>query len=220
MLFADAAELDHQDGCVGRDFESGHVCDLRRRLADALRIHRPGGSEQQLAQRFFLRLGAEVSLCGFELGDDALAQGLFGHHGLLARANRTEVESFSIHDFTDGIRHVGRALDHHGDVARSHAESRLAARIGRFDDGVAAGGENHTGAVMPHQGIGGFDRRSGDALDDVGGGAGFDSRLIEYVRRFAGAPPGVGVRAEHDRVSGFQRDQGFVDCGGRRIGGG
>ena len=128
-------------------------------LAHALRIHRPVRRHQQFAQRLFLLRVAKKCLLRFQLREDAVAQRLFGHDGLLAGADRAVVERFACDNFTDGVVQVRRMLHQHRDVARPHAERRLAARIRRLDDAVAAGGEDYACALVTHQRVGGFERR-------------------------------------------------------------
>jgi hypothetical protein len=73
---------------------------------------------------------------------------------------------------------------------------------------------------MAHQLIRRLNRRRADASDQPFGRAsllrGGSQQRSSLTRTAAGAR----MRAEDDRVPGFERDQGFVDRGGRRIGGG
>jgi hypothetical protein len=149
------------------------------RLAHALRIHRPVRHDEQLAQRLLLGVVGQVGLVGFEQAENPVAQPGFRHHGLLARADRAVIEGFAGHHFGDRFFQVGRRIDQRRNVAGAHAEGRLAAGIGGFHDARAAGGENHAGALVPHERVGGFERGVIHALNDALGSAGFHRRLVQ-----------------------------------------
>ena len=76
----------------GGHFEARHLGDLGRRLADALRIDRPVRRDQQLAQRFVLRVVADVRLCALSRPTMRSRKRVFGHDGLLAGADGAVVE--------------------------------------------------------------------------------------------------------------------------------
>ena len=113
----------------------------------------------------------------------------------------------------------GGALEHHRYISRSYAKGRLPTRIGRFHDAVPARRQDHAGALMPHQGVGSFERRRGDALDDIFRRSCFQRGVVKDTGRLTGAPLGIGMRAEHNRVARLQRNQALVNGRGRGIGG-
>ncbi len=220
MLLADAVEFDDEDGGVGRDREAGHGSDFGGRLADAGGIDGPVGGDQEFAEGLLLFGVAEVGFACLEGGEDAIFQGLLGDDGLLAGADGAVVEGLAFDDFGDGVGDVGRAFEQDGNVAGPDAEGRFAAGVGGVHDAVSAGGEDDAGALVAHQGVGAVEAGVAEALDDVFGGAGFESGAIEEAGGGAGAADGARVRAEDDGVAGFEGDQDFVDGGGGGVGGG
>ena len=73
---------------------------------------------------------------------------------------------------------------------------------------------------MPHERVGGFERGVIDALDDALGSAGFHRRLVQNRRGGAGALVRARMRAEHNGVPRFERNQDLVNGRGGGIGGG
>ena len=71
---------------------------------------------------------------------------------------------------------------------------------------------------MAHQLVGRFDCRGSDTGNQPLGRAHLLRGVRQQRGRFAGTAAGARMRAEDDRIAGFERDQGFVDRRGRRIG--
>ena len=73
---------------------------------------------------------------------------------------------------------------------------------------------------MPHERVGGFERGViSYALDDALGSAGFHRRLVQNGRCRARALVRARMRAEHDGVPRFERNQCLVNGRGGGIGG-
>ena len=220
ILLPDALQFGADDAGIRRHFETRHPRNGGRGLADALRIHRPVRHQQQLAERLLLGIVGDVSLVGFEQAENPVAQRGFRHQRLLARADRPEIEAFTGNHLGDGFFQVGRGIHQHRNVARSHPERRLAAGIGGLHHARAAGGQDHGGALVPHQGAGGFERGVIDALDDAFGRARFHRRLVQNSRCVAGALVRARMRAENDGVARFERNERLVNRRGSGIGSG
>ena len=110
--------------------------------------------------------------------------------------------------------HVGGALDERRHVARTDAVGRLARAVRGAHEARAARRQNHADLRPPHQLARAFERRVLHALDQSLRRARRERRAIEQRGRLANALDGRGMRAQHNRVLGFDGNQRFVD--GRR----
>ena len=189
-----------------------------RGAADNFRIRRVRSRQKYEARHFFhffRRKKIRALLAAFL--ERALAHRFFGDDGLLGRADRSVIKSFSRDDVRDGLAHVGGALDKRGHVARTDAVGRLARTVRGAHQTRAARRQNHADFGPPHQLARAFQRRVLHALDQPLRRARRERGAFEQRGRLANALDRGGMRAQHNRVLSLDGNQRLVNCRRGRI---
>ena len=177
-------------------------------------------AEEQGANLLALLLGHEVAALGTELGDHGVAVAGLANDALLGSADGTVVERLGGKDTTDGVVHVGAALDVGGRVAGAHAQCRLAGAISRLDHAGTTGSDDHGDLGSVHELVGGSHGGKCDALNNVLGGTRLDGSLVHELDGHTRALGGSRVRREDDGVARLEGDHRLVDDRGGGVGGG
>ncbi len=149
-----------------------------------------------------------------------LGDGPVGDDGLLRRADDGVIKSFGADDQAGGLLNIGAAIDIAGHVAGADPVGGFADGMGCLDHARSTSGQDQAGAFVLHQFLGAVQRDVAEALDQIWRRAGLLGRFSHYPGGFQTAFDGCWVRRMHDRVAGFDCDQGFKDDGGGRIGAG
>ena len=217
---ADAGERRDEGARLGGDLDPRLLGDVGRRLAHDLGVGEALGSDDDPRYRRDLGIAQEVAAVLLHLGDHLVLDRLVADDRLLGRAQRPVIEGLAVEDVLDRLRHVGRPLHVGRDVARSHAEGRLAGGVGRADEADAARGQDDAGVAGPHQLLRSLERYLGQAQERIGGQARPHRGAVHHTHRLQDAVAGRGMGAHHARVAGLDRDERLEDRGGGGIGGG
>ena len=119
------------------------------------------------------------------------------------------IKGFTGHNPPYGCLDVGALLNEDRNVARANPQGRSAGTVRGFDHAGATGGKNQVSLF--HQLLGAFKGRHGRHADKVFGYLEFLEHLLNDGNRFTDTVCCCRVRAENDTVTGFQRNQGFID---------
>ena len=128
-----------------------------------------------------------------------------GHAGndetfLLIGADDVVVERRAKNDVARRLVDVGGLIHDDGRIARAGADGAFAAGHRGVNHAAAARDDDKTDAGMLHQCLGAFDRRIGDAGDEVAWAAGGHDGLVDERDVVAGDALRVRVNIEHHRV--------------------
>ena len=176
-------------------------------------------AEDEVFEHGFFFFVGEVHAVGFELFDQLFINLFVSDDGLFAGANHAVVERFGHHDVVCRLLDVCRFFDIGRHVARPDAERGFAAGISGFHHRIAAGRQNRRHARMLHQRRSAFHRRFFNPLDAVFRRAGGNCGIAHDLGGVGGTLLGGRVERENNRIAGFQRNKGFENGGGSRIGG-
>ena len=227
LVGADFAAFGDDDVGFFRHFKPCLLGNPRRRFAHhggiefraaAVRAVCRNAKDEVFEHGFFFFVG-EVHAVGFELFDQLFINLFVGNDGLFAGANHAVVERLGHHDVVCRLLDVCRFFDIGRHVARPDAERGFAAGISGFHHRIAAGRQNRRHARMFHQRGSAFHRRFFNPLDAVFRRAGGNRSIAHDLGGVGGTLLGGRVERENNRIAGFQRNQGFENGGGSRIGG-
>ena len=226
LVGADFAAFGDDDVGFFRHFKPGLFGNPCRRFAHYRRIEFRSAAagtirryaEDKLFEHGFFFFVGKVHTVRFEFFGQLFVNLFIGNHRLLAGAHHAVVERFRHHNIVCHLFDVRRFFNISRYVARPDAERRFAAGIRGFHHRIAAGRQNRCHARMLHQRGSTFHRRFFNPLDTVFRRTGRNRRIAHDTRSMGGTLLGGRVERENNRIAGFQRNQGFENGGGSRIG--
>ena len=197
-----------------RRFAHYRRIEFRTAAAGAIRRY----AEDKLFEHGFFFFVGKVHAVRFEFFGQLFVNLFIGNHRLLAGAHHAVVKRFRHHNIVCHLFDVRRFFNISRYVARPDAERRFTARIRSFYHRIAAGRQNRCHARMLHQRGSAFHRRLFNPLDTVFRRTGRNRRIAHNTRCMGGTLLGGRVERENNRIAGFQRNEGFENGGGSRIG--
>ena len=218
IIGSDAFCFGDQDLAALRHLDARHRRNLECGLSDDRRIE-PAVDENRLAD-FLLFIGLEnISAAFDEFRLDFIINFFNDRDGLLRSADHAVVESFALENRADGKFDIAGLVHDDRRISGADAQCGDSAGVSRLDHAGAAGRENHIDVGMAHETLAQCHRRFFDPPDNAFRSAGFDGCVQHELRGGDRALLGAGMRAEDDSVACLERNQGFEDRGGGRVGG-
>ena len=155
-----------------------------------------------------------------DLFDHTILDAGIGDNGLLRRTECAVVKALAGKNVLNGLRDVSRGFHIGGDIARTHPEGGLSHAVGGLDKTMPSGSQDQGSLAMTHQLPCSFDSGLGQAPNRSLGRAGCDRGLRQDSAGLPDTARSRGVGTENDGVAALERNQGLVDGGGSRVGGG
>src|SRR4029077_3767295 len=167
--------------------------------------------------RIYLGLRHEVAALRLKFALDGLGNGLVDDDRVFRRAEHAVVERLAGDDVAHRLFYVSRAFDICRRIPGAHAIRWFPRAVRRANQAHAAGRKNHRDVAMLHQLLRAFERDGRHPVDRTLWRTGATGGFVHHLRDTGDALDGCRMWTQHDGAARLERDEDFVDRGGRRV---